>query len=133
VTPGAVLLEALSRFLRDDLQGELQGFKAYQNRVAANLLDLLAREAKLGEVLAALDRSFARERGLDETAMPAALARALRDGIAEDDARLRDYLKQRSLLALAIDNPRYSSFFRARERWVDVAAAFDALIEQHTV
>jgi hypothetical protein len=132
VTPAAVLLDALSRFLRDELQGELQGFKAYQNRVAANLLDLLAREAKLGCTLAALDRGFAREHGLDEAAMPAALARGLRDGRVEDNAQLREYLKQRSLLILAIDNPRYSSVSRAREQWADAAAAADALIEQHT-
>lgn len=133
MTPAAVLLDALSRFLRDELQTELQGFKAYQNRVAGNLVDILAREARLGHPLAALDDAFARERGLHETAMPAALAQALRDGTTDDDAPLREYLKQRSLLTLAIDNPRYSGFSRAREQWADSAAAIDALVEQYTV
>jgi hypothetical protein len=129
MTPDTVLLQALSAFLRDDLQDELSGFKAYQNRVAVNLLELLARESLLGDKLGALDERIAREYRLDAGDMPAALSRAMRDGLLEDTARLRGYLKQRSLLALAIDNPRYSSYQRARDLWAEAAASVDALTD----
>jgi len=116
-TPAALLFESLQAFLREEVQGQLSGFTAYNNRIAANLLATLAREQELGPDLAALDRDFAARRGLDPQAMPGALALALRDGSQADDAQLTDYLRRRTLLAMAIDNPRYPGYREARERW----------------
>jgi len=116
-TPAALLFESLQAFLREEVQGQLSGFSAYNNRIAANLIATLARERELGAELADLDRDFAVRRGLDPQAMPGALALALRDGSQADDAELVDYLRRRTLLAMAIDNPRYAGYREARQRW----------------
>ena len=117
MTSSSELLEALESYLRDDLQPELAGLRAYQNRVAANLLAILRREEQFGPALEALDQAFARDHALDADAMPQALARALRDGVIDDDAGLRRFLRLRSLLLTTIDNPRYSGLAQARALW----------------
>ena len=128
MTPGAVLMAAVEAFLRDELATQTGAYTAYQARIAANLLALLRREAEIGATLQALDREFARERGLDAASIPAGVARALRDAAIDESTALFDYLRLRSLLALAIDNPRYSGYRQAREAWPESVAALDALI-----
>lgn len=126
MTPPVVLLAALEAFLREDL-GRVRGpYELYQARIAANLLALLRRERELGGALAALDREFADAHGLDPQAMPGGLAQALRDGRVAESAAVHDFLRRRSLLALAIDNPRYSGLQQAREAWPEIAARLDA-------
>lgn len=116
-TPSSVLLESLQAFLREELQPQLSGFSAYNTRVAANLLAILSREQELGPALAALDRDFAATRGLPLEDLPRQLALALRDGRLQPDPELLRYLRRRSLLAMAIDNPRYAGYRRARACW----------------
>lgn len=125
MTGTAALLEALATFLRDEVQGDLAPERVYQGRIAQNLLGLLAREARFGTLLGELDRSFAREHGLDPEAMPAVLSRALRDGGAPAPAVVSDYLKRRVLLTEAINNPRYPGLALARKAWPE----HDALIQ----
>ena len=48
------------------------------------------------------------------------VARGLRDGTLAADDRLVDYLRRRTLLAISIDNPKYSGLQQARDRW-DIA------------
>jgi Domain of unknown function (DUF6285) len=116
---GMELLEAVRQFLRQEVLPELDGFKAYNTRVAANALGIVAREMQLGAGLAELDAQIAASLGFDAKAGSIAqqLALALRDGTLVVDARVLSYLKQRTLLAIAIDNPKYSGLQQARERW----------------
>lgn len=118
-TESAELLAAVRQFLREQVLPELDGFKAYNARVAANALGIVARELELGAGLVALDEQMAAALGLDaETAsIPRHIALALRDGRIVADEKIVSYLRQRTLLSIAIDNPRYSGLQQARARW----------------
>lgn len=113
------LLDAVRQFLRQEVLPELDGFKAYQTRVAANVLGIVAREIELGAGLAELDARIAEELALDPRTepVPRQIACALRDGRLVVGEEIMSYIKQRTLLALAIDNPKYSGLQQARERW----------------
>jgi hypothetical protein len=115
------LLEAVRQFLRRDVLPELDGFKAYNTRVAANALGIVARELELGAGLADLDAQIAAQIGLDAQAgpIPRQIAVALRDGALAVDDKLLMYLRRRTLLSLAIDNPKYSGLLQAQARWGD--------------
>ena len=58
--------------------------------------------------------------GIDPLAgpVPRQIAIALRDGMLTPDPRLLEYLRRRTLKTLEIDNPRYSGYLQARERWL---------------
>lgn len=116
-TPSALLLESLRDFLREELQPQLSGFSAYSNRVAANLLAILAREQEHAASLAALDSEFAARLGLPPESLQRHLALALRSGELPVDEALLAYLRRRSLLCMAVDNPRYAGYREARRRW----------------
>lgn len=118
-TTPAELLEAVRHFLREQVLPELDGFKAYNTRVAANALAIVAREIELGAQLAALDQQMAAALGIsaDPEAVTRHIALGLRDGTVAVDSRLITYLQQRTLLAVAIDNPKYSGLQQARVRW----------------
>lgn len=120
----AELLDAVRQFLRQDVLPELEGFKAYNTRVAANALGIVARELEHGAGLAQLDAHIAAQLGLDAAAGAIAshIARGLRDGTLIADARIMSYLKRRTLLAIAIDNPKYSGLLQARARWGELPA-----------
>lgn len=126
MTPVDVLLRALRDFLRDELCPHLSGYSAYQNRIAVNLLALLEREERHGAALHALDAQRLGQLGFERDAGLARLARALRDGACDDTPALRGYLRERTLLRLAIDNPGYSGLAQARERWPALARAAEA-------
>jgi len=115
-TEGVELLEAVRQFLRQEVLPELDGFKAYNTRVAANALGIVAREMAMGAGLAELDAQIAATLGLDASAaaIPQQIALALRDGTLVADERVLSYLKQRTLLSVAIDNPKYSGLQQAR-------------------
>jgi Domain of unknown function (DUF6285) len=118
-TQGVELLDAVRQFLRQEVLPELDGFKAYNTRVAANALGIVAREMQLGAGLAELDAQIAAMLGLDAQAGAIAqqISLALRDGALVADERVLSYLKQRTVLAIAIDNPKYSGLQQAREQW----------------
>lgn len=113
---GVELLEAVRQFLRQEVLPELGGFKAYNTRVAANALGIVAREMQLGAGLAELDAQIAAALGLDEQAgaITQQIALGLRDGTLVANERVLSYLQQRTLLSIAIDNPRYSGLQQAR-------------------
>lgn len=113
------LLLAIGTFLRSDLLPQLEGFSAYTTRVAANSLGIVAREIQLRPELERLDAKAADAYGMqpDDGPVPRQLALRLRDGELAADANLVRYLKQRTLQSLAIDNPKYSGYLLARERW----------------
>ena len=118
-TEGVELLEAVRQFLRQEVLPELDGFKAYNTRVAANVLGIVAREMQLGAGLSELDAQIAADLGLEvpTAIVPRQIALALRDGTLAADEQVLSYLKQRTLLAIAIDNPKYSGLQQAREQW----------------
>jgi len=115
-TEGVELLAAVRQFLRQEVLPELDGFKAYNTRVAANALGIVAREMQFGAGLAELDAQIAAMLGLDVQAgaITQQIALALRDGTLVVDERVLSYLKQRTLLSIAIDNPKYSGLQQAR-------------------
>ncbi len=115
-TRATELLEAVRQFLKEDLLQELEGFNAYSTRVAANALDIVARELVTGPDLQRIDAEYAEQLGIDEKDGPLGvqLARGLREGSLEANAELLDYLKRRTLKKLEIDNPRYSGYLRAK-------------------
>ncbi|MEM1403184.1 MAG: DUF6285 domain-containing protein [Pseudomonadota bacterium] len=119
MTSREVLLQALNDFLTKDVQPQLSGASAYKTRIARNLINLLLREVSLGDSLAALDaigaETFALEGDFSES-----LSVALRDGQVLEDEALITFLRRRTLLQMAIDNPRYSGFREACARWPDL-------------
>ena len=119
-TESVELLAAVRQFLREEVLPELDGFKAYTTRVAANALGIVARELEMGAGLAELDKQIASTLDLDEQAGPVTrqIAVALRDGTMAQDQRILSYLRQRTLQSCAIDSPKYSGLHQARARWV---------------
>jgi hypothetical protein len=119
-TESVELLTAVRQFLREEVLPELDGFKAYTTRVAANALGIVARELEMGAGLAELDMQIAFTLDLDEQAGPVTrqIALALRDGTMAQDQRILSYLRQRTLHSCAIDNPKYSGLQQARALWV---------------
>jgi hypothetical protein len=120
-TDSVELLEAVRQFLREEVLPELDGFKAYNTRVAANALGIVAREIQLGEGIAQLDAEIATALGLDPQSGPVTrqIALALRDGALQPDSRLLTYLRQRSMRQIEIDNPKYSGLQQGRALWED--------------
>ena len=98
---------------------EATGFQRYNVRIAANALGIVARELELGVTLDVLDAQIAGQLGLDQQVdtISCQIARGLRDGSLQPSAILMDYLRQRTLLSLAIDNPKHSGLQQARTRW----------------
>jgi hypothetical protein len=113
------LLAAVQDFLRRDVLPQLEGFAAYNTRVAANSLAIVARQLQLQPELDRLDLAYALQAGLDPAAgpIPHQLAHRLRNRALAPDAGLLSYLRQRALKSLEIDNPKYSGYLQAKERW----------------
>jgi len=113
------LLLAIRTFLRSDLLPQLEGFSAYTTRVAANSLGIVARELQLRPALDSLDETAAAAYKLESDDGPVArqIAIKLRDGELAVNVDLVQYLKRRTLQSLAIDNPKYSGYLLACERW----------------
>ena len=118
-TESVELLAAVRKLLREDVLPEMEGFKEYNVRVAANALGIVARELEMGAGFAMLDQEISAVLGLDAQAgpIPGQIALALRDGTLVADDELLNYLRKRSLLAIARDNPKYSGLQQARARW----------------
>lgn len=126
-TDSEELLAAVRAFLKSEVLGELEGFKAYQLRVAANALGIVERELALGDAVVALDREMAAMLQIDSSAepLPRIIAQRLKMRSLVLDERLLSYLRQRAQLVLAIDNPRYSGLQQSLQRWGDLANAVD--------
>ena len=111
---GPDLLQAVARLLRDTLLPQLPPHAAFQARVAANALDLAAREWQLAP--AAQAAAQARLRALLEQdgpaeALEAELCSRIADGrVAADDPALLAHLWAGTLDRLAIDQPAYAPY-----------------------
>ena len=109
------LLLSVRDFLRDDVMSETAGRLQFLARVAANSLDIVDREVRVGarleeqEIMAlrALDLATPAEDSL--AGLRWALVDALREGRQPlDDPDLQAYLRESCVNQLAIDQPRYS-------------------------
>ncbi len=120
---GPALLDAVARLLREVLLPQLQGSAAFQARVAANAVDLAAREMRLGpgaDAAAAARLQALLQHGGPADVLEAELALAIRSGAIDDqDPALRAHLWASTLDKLAIDQPAYAPYRRA----VDLRAA----------
>ena len=119
---GPALLDAVAALLRDVLMPQLPAGSsaAFQARVAANAVDLAAREMRLGPAAeaAAAERLLAllQHSGAPQTpdTLEAELALAIRSGAIDDQSpALRAHLWASTLDKLAIDQPTYAPYRRA--------------------
>ncbi|MGL3109055.1 DUF6285 domain-containing protein [Bradyrhizobium sp. BR 1432] len=116
---GADILTAVSRLLRETLMPQLPANAAFQARVAANAIDLVAREIDFGgsverEALARLQALLNRDGTLEQ--LEAELSGRIRRG--EFDLQsdgLADHLWRTTLDKMKIDQPNYASYRRTLE------------------
>ncbi len=118
------LLEAVRRFLDEDLAPELEGVHRFHARVASNALSIVAREIELGrghleaqharvsELLGRDEPRPADLTRLDEAVdrMERELCAGIRNGdwaASESRARLLEHLRATTQERLAIANPKY--------------------------
>ncbi|MBN8494137.1 MAG: hypothetical protein J0M00_22210 [Burkholderiales bacterium] len=111
---GPDLLQAVARLLRDTLRPQLPPHAAFQARVAANALELAAREWQLAPAAQAAAQSRLRAllgRDGPLEALEAELCRRIADGrVAADDPALLEHLWAGTLDRLAIDQPAYAPY-----------------------
>jgi hypothetical protein len=109
--PAADLVDAVRELLEREVIGRLEGDLAFQCRVAANALGMVARELRLGGALDAAERQrlaalLGREGSLEELAND--LARRIRSGaLAPDDPALLASLRASVADALRVNNPKW--------------------------
>ena len=110
---GEDILVAVARWLRDSALPALPGNLTFQARVAANAIDLVAREMREGP--GAQDRARLRMAALlgcdgPEAQLRSELADRIRDGSLPIDAPgLLEHLLASAIDKVAIDQPAYSS------------------------
>ncbi len=111
---GRDLLQAVARLLRDTLLPQLPAEAAFQARVAANALDLAAREWQQAPAAEAADRVRLQAllgRDGEPAALETELCRRIADGrLPADDPALLDHLWAGTLARLAIDQPSYAPY-----------------------
>ncbi len=108
----AELIESVSEFLRGEVADLTDKRIAYLARVAANSLDIVARELCQGEAAEALELAGIKEllgHGGNLPTLRRELCMAIREGrFALDDKDLTDHLRRTTAALIAIDQPRYS-------------------------
>lgn len=116
---GADMLDAVARLLRDTLIPQLPADTVFQARVAANAIDLVAREIRLGaaaqtEATTRLKALLTLDASLPE--LEAELASRIHEGqVGADTPGLMDHLWATTLAKMAIDQPSYASYKREIE------------------
>lgn len=129
---GADLLDAVARLLRDTLIPQLPPDAVFQARVAANAVDLVARELRQAgpaEAAATVRLQALLGHGGPLPALEAELAVAIRQGrVGADSPGLMDHLWASTLAKLAIDQPGYAPY---RHEIEHRAAAPDAASTTH--
>ena len=113
VPGGEDILTAVARWLRESALPALPGNLTFQARVAANAIDLVAREMREGP--SAQQRARIRMASLlghdgPEDALQAELADRIREGLLPIDAPgLLEHLLASAIDKVAIDQPSYAS------------------------
>ena len=119
VPHGADMLDAVARLLRDTLIPQLPADTVFQARVAANAIDLVAREMRLGgtaqtDATTRLKALLTLDASLPE--LEAELASRIHEGqVGADTPGLMDHLWATTLAKMAIDQPSYASYKREIE------------------
>lgn len=114
------LLASVAAFLRDEVVPQTGGALAFHARVAANALDLAAREIGRPAATDAAERQRLRALTGGDGSIET-LSRALTDMIATGaidagDPALVDHLWTTTCDKLAVDQPHYASFRRTFEQ-----------------
>lgn len=117
--PSEAVLDAVVRYLREDLLPQSEGASKFNMRVTINLLELIGRECRLKEASEA--RELARLRALLGDGDIETLREALCDAVASGtldcaSPGLVEHLRLTAIDRLAIDQPRYSAYRRAVEK-----------------
>ena len=115
-----LLLVAMEELMSSTLIPKLTDFEKYHAHVARNSLGILARQAEARDVFEDLDARNLEALGLDASLGYQQLATKIKSGEIEMTGALLNYLKQRTLLQLSIDNPKYWGYAQAREQWSDL-------------
>lgn len=109
----ATLLEAVVKYLDEELIPTLAGYHRFQSRVAANVIRTVGREIGLRAEQAAAERTRLAAllgHGGEVEALNSELADRIRAGtLALDDKALRAHIRQSLSDALAINNPKWLS------------------------
>ena len=113
--PDAVeILQAIDRFLEDNVAPQLEPHSRFHLKVTRHLLRLLQREWQHGDTLKSteLDRlqTLLDSDSPDLDSLNHALCTAIRDGrLGLDNPALKEHLRRTARDKLAIDNPKYRS------------------------
>jgi len=111
------LLRSVSDFLRNEVSNETQGRSQFLARVAANSLDIVAREQTLApQHTQAEQQRLEQLLGQRDTLgnLRWQLVRQLRDGVLSlSDPDLITHLRETVVNQVAIDQPRYSGYITA--------------------
>jgi hypothetical protein len=116
----AELVAAVRDFLQEHAMPALEGRAAFHARVAANALGIVERQLRLGPEQEDAERErlralLGREGSLEE--LNRELCRRIREGSLDAGSPgLAEHLRATTLAKLAVDQPRYSGYRRARER-----------------
>ncbi len=114
------LVRAVRHFLEGRALPALQGHRAFQARVAANALGIVERQLERGPDSEAAERErlralLSRDGSLEE--LNRELCRRIRSGdLVPDSPGLFEHLRETTLAKLAVDQPQYTGYRRARER-----------------
>lgn len=112
------LLNGVTNYLKDELIPKLDPYTAYTTRVAINSLKIAARDFQSGDKIAELDERIAAHLQLPVSARPTpAICLAMRETADFTDTELVSMLKQRCLLALQVNNPKYWGYQEALAKW----------------
>jgi hypothetical protein len=116
---GTDIIDAVSRLLRDTLMPRLPPDAVFQARVAANALDLVAREIRFGESVEreALERLQALLKRNDSLLeLERELSLRIRNGELDLQSEgLAEHLWQTTLAKMKIDQPNYAGYRRELE------------------
>jgi hypothetical protein len=118
--PSAVeLVDIVADFIRNHAMPQLQGHAAFHARVAANALDIVKRELQLApkagsEEHERLKKLLGHDGTLDELNRDLC-ARIETGELSLETPGLAEHLWAVTMTKLAIDQPNYSGYVRARE------------------
>lgn len=112
------IVEVVSEFMRQHVLPQLQGHTAFHALVAANALDIVKRELAIAPEAneaekARLEKLLGREGTLEELNR-LLCARIEAGDVTADTPGLADHLWETTLTKLAIDQPKYSGYRRAK-------------------
>ncbi len=118
--PSAIeLVDIVADFIRNHAMPQLQGHAAFHARVAANALDIVKRELEIAPKASAdehrrLVTLLGQDGSIDE--LNRNLCARIETGeLTLETPGLADHLWAITMTKLAIDQPRYSGYVRARE------------------